>query len=97
ISLRISCKSETVEPSLIAVTSLLESDSKEICLKSNDIAASIAARRANPSATKGDLTFEKVRDPAPRCSFPLIRNYQATPACRPSLFYAASDLQTTSL
>ncbi|KAF2544189.1 hypothetical protein F2Q68_00029296 [Brassica cretica] len=97
MSLRIPCKSETVEPSLIAVISLLESYSKEICLKSNDIAASIAARRANPSATRDDLTFEKVRDPAQRCSFPLIRNCQATPAWRPSLLHAASDLQTSSL
>ncbi|KAF2586731.1 hypothetical protein F2Q70_00034412 [Brassica cretica] len=80
MSLRIPCKSETVEPSLIAVISQLESDSKEICLKSNDIATSIAARRANPFATRDDLTFEKVRDPAQRCSFPLIRNCQSTPA-----------------
>ncbi|CAG7897069.1 unnamed protein product, partial [Brassica rapa] len=82
---RISCKSETVEPSLIAVISLLESDSKEICLKSNDIAASIAARRANPSATRGDLTFEKVRDPAPKCSFPLIKKLPSYTSLPPFL------------
>ena len=53
--------------------------------------------KSQPLRHKGDLTFEKVRDPAQRCSFPLIGNCQATPAWRPSLFHAVSDLQTTSL
>ncbi|CAF2032980.1 unnamed protein product [Brassica napus] len=96
MSLRIPCKSETFEPSLIAVISLLESDSKEICLKSNEIAASIAASNVNPSATKGDLTFAKVWDPEQRCSFPMPTNSHATPAWCPSLLHAASDLQIIS-